>query len=137
MDRKILKLLYRSLDFTLKKKDRRRLDRALEESAELRQHKAELAAMRQAIADGAVRSFRPQFVERAMARIQSGGESAEYQDILFGAYRTMFRRAAFVGLVILVVLVSYNIAHKDLLPQDTIFYVSDLTIDRILQVSVF
>jgi len=137
MDRKILKLLYRSLDLILKEKDRRRLDKALEESTELRQRHADLLAMRQAIADGAVRSFRPQFVERAMNRIQSGGDSAAYEDMLFGAYRAVFRRAAVVGVVILVALVSYNLAHKDLLPQDTIFYVSDLTMGKILQVPVF
>lgn len=137
MDRKILKLLYRSLDIALKKKGQRRLARALEESAELRQHQAELEALRQAIAEGAVRSFRPQFAERTINRFQSGRESAEYEDILFGAYRTVFRRAAFVGLVILVALVSYNLAHKDLLPQDTMFYVSDLTVGRILQVPIF
>lgn len=137
MDRKILKLLYRSLDLTLKEKDQRRLDRALEESVELRQHQADLLAMRQVIADGAVRSFRPQFVERAMNRIQSGGDSAAYEDVLFGAYRTVFRRAAVAGLVLIVALVSYNIANKDLLPQDAIFYVSDLTMGKILQVPVF
>jgi anti-sigma factor RsiW len=137
MDRKILKLLYRSLDLFLKEKDRRRLDRALEESTELRQHQADLLAMRQAVADGAVRSFRPQFVERAMNRIQSGGDSAAYEDVLFGAYRRVFKRAAVVGVVILVALVSYNLAHKDLLPQDTIFYVSDLTMGKILQVPIF
>jgi anti-sigma factor RsiW len=137
MDRKILKLLYRSLDLMLKEKDQRRLDRALGESPELRQHQAELLAIRRAIADGAVRSFRPQFVERAMNRIQSGGDSAAYEDVLFGAYRAVFRRAAVVGLVILAVLVSYNIMHKELLPQDTIFYVSDLTIGKILQVPIF
>lgn len=137
MDRKILKLLYRSLDLTLKEKDQRRLDRALEESAELRQHQADLLAMRQVIADGAVRSFRPQFVERAMNRIQSGGDSAAYENVLFGAYRTVFRRAAVAGLVLIVALVSYNIANKDLLPQDAIFYVSDLTMGKILQVPVF
>jgi hypothetical protein len=125
------------LDFTLKKKDQRRLERALEESAELRRHKADLMAMRQAIADGAVRSFRPQFAERTINRFQSGRESAEYEDILFGAYRAMFRRAAVVGFVILVALVSYNLAHKELLPQDAIFYVSDLTIGKILQVPIF
>jgi anti-sigma factor RsiW len=137
MDRKILRLLYRSLDLTLKKKDQGRLDRALEESAELRQHRAELVAMRQAVVDGAVRSFRPQFVERALARIRSREDSAECEDSLFGVYRTMFRRAAIVGLVILAVLVSYNIAHKDLLPQDAIFYVSELSIGDILQVPIF
>jgi len=137
MDRKILKLLYRSLDLTLKEKDRRRLDEALEESTELRQHQADLLAVRQAIADGAVRSFRPQFVERTINRIHSGGEAAATEDLLFGAYRTVFRRAAVVGLIILAVLVSYNIVHKDLLPQDAIFYVSDLTIGKILQVPIF
>jgi hypothetical protein len=137
MDTGILKLLYRSLDSPLKKKDKLRLDRALEESEELRQLRSELVAMRQAIAEGAVRSFRLQFVERAMKRIQSTPSSANKWDVLLGAYRTVFRLVAIVGLIIIAVLISYNIAHKDLLPQDAIFYASDLTIGKILQMPVF
>jgi hypothetical protein len=137
MDRKVLKLLYRSLDFALKKKNQRRLDRALQESEELRRHRAELLAMRQAVGDGAVRSFRPQFVERTMARIHSGRDSVDNRDIFFRVYRAMFLRVALVGLLILVGLISYNITHKDLVPRDAMFYLSDRTVGRILEVPIF
>ena len=137
MDERILKLLYRSLDSPLKKKDRQRLDKALEESEELRRHKLEIVSMRQAVADGALRSFRPQFSERVMGRIQSASSIKDSLNVQYETFRTVFKRFAVAALIILVVLISYNVAHSDWLPKDEIFYVSDMTINKILQTPVF
>jgi hypothetical protein len=137
MDKRILKLLYRSLDSPLKKKDRQRLDKALEESEELRRHKLEIVSMRQAVADGALRSFRPQFAERVMGRIQFASSIKDSLNVQYETFRTVFKRFAVAALIILVVLISYNVAHSDWLPKDEIFYVSDMTINKILQTPVF
>lgn len=137
MEKRVLKLLYRSLDSALKEKDRQRLEKALAESKELRQHRAEILSLRQAVARGAARSFRPQFVERVMSRIRSAPKIPHGHEVLVESYRWVFGRLAAVSVFILIVLLSVALIQDGLFPQDAIFYVSDTTIDRILQVPVF
>src|SRR4030042_1593275 len=137
MEKRVLKLLYRSLDSALKEKDRRRLDRALAESKELRQHKAEILSLRQAVTRGAVHSFRPQFEDRVMNRIRSSPAVPNRLDALMESYRWVFGRLAAVTVLILIVLVATLLVQDGLFPTDAIFYVSDTTISRILQVPVF
>jgi hypothetical protein len=137
MDKRILKLLYRSLDSPLKKREEERLNRALAESAELVRHREEILAMRQALADGAVRSFRPGFADRTISRMQSGPAREDRLAALVRAYAAAFKPVAVAGLIILAVLVSYSLANKDLIPQDAIFYASDLAVDKLVQVPVF
>ena len=136
MDKRILKLLYRSLDSALKGKDQRRLDKALEESEELRRHKIKIESLRQAIADGAIRSFRPQFVEHALNRIQAAQSAEDNPHIYFEIFKTVFKRFAIAAVFIIIVLIFYNLANNDLLPKNEIFYASDLTIGKILQLPI-
>jgi len=137
MDKRILKLLYRSLDSPLKKKDKERLDKALEESEELRHHQIEIMSMRQAVAESASRSFPQGFAERIMGKMQRSPNAKNGLVAQFNTYTAVFKPFAFATLTILIVLIFYNIAHDELLPKDKIFYVSDLMIEKILQVPVF
>jgi hypothetical protein len=137
MDKRVLKLLYRSLDSALKKKDQERLDKALAESKQLRQYREDILSLRQAITQGAARSFRPQFEERVMSRIRSAPFAPEGLQALLESYRRAFRRVVLATFFILVILFSYAVTQDGLLPKDAIFYVSQVTIDRILQVPVF
>jgi anti-sigma factor RsiW len=137
MDKRILKLLYRSLDAPLKKKQEERLRRALAESTELRRRQAEITALRGALADGSPRSFRPGFADRALERIRSARESPDRLEALARAYAVAFRRIVIAGLIVLAVLVSYNLASGDLLPRDAIFYASNLAVGRLLRVPMF
>jgi anti-sigma factor RsiW len=137
MDKRILKLLYRSLDAPLSKREQGRLERALAESPVLRRHKDELAAMRQALADGAARSFRAGFADRTLNRLRSGPAREDRLAQLVRAYAAAFKPVAIAGLVILAVLISYNLANKDLMPQDAIFYASDLEVGQLLRLPVF
>lgn len=137
MDKRILKLLYRSLDSPLKKKDEERLDKALEESEELRHHQIEIMSMRQAVAESASRSFPPGFAERLRGRIQCSQKAKNGLNGQFNAYKTVFKPFAVAALTILIILIFYNISHDELLPKDKIFYVTDLTVEKILQVPVF
>ncbi len=137
MDKRILKLLYRSLDSPLKKRQEDRLSRALAGSPELRRQRDEIIAMRQALADGAGRSFRPGFADRTIRRLRSGPEREDSLAALVRAYAGAFKPVAIAGLVILAVLVSYNLANRDLMPRDAIFYASDLAVEKLLRVPVF
>jgi len=137
MEKRILKLLYRSLDSGLKKKDQERLDKALAESEELQKYKAEILSLRQALAQGAARSFRPQFDERVLSRIRSVPTIPRGHDVLVDSYRWVFKRLAAVSLFVLMILISLAVVQDGLFPRDAIFYVSDTAISRILQLPVF
>lgn len=137
MEKRVLKLLYRSLDSALKKKDRERLDKALAESKELRLHRAEALSLRQALAQGAAHSFGPQFGDRVMSRIRSAPKIPDGLEVLVESYRWVFGRLAAVTVFVLIVLLSLTFVQDGLFPKDAIFYVSDTTIDRILQMPIF
>ena len=137
MEKRVLKLLYRSLDSGLKRKEQERLDKALAESKELRKRRADILSLRQALAQGAARSFQPQFDERVMSRIRSVPTIPRGHEVLVDSYRWAFRRLAAVSLLILMFLLSVAVIQDGLFPQDAIFYVSDTAISRILQLPVF
>jgi anti-sigma factor RsiW len=137
MEKRVLKLLYRSLDSALKKKDQERLEKALAESKQLRQHRAEILSLRQALAQNAARSFRPQFEDRVMNRIRSAPAVPNRLEALLEPYRWVFARMAAVTIFILIVLVTVVLVQDGLFPKDAIFYISDTTASRILQVPVF
>jgi hypothetical protein len=137
MEKRVLKLLYRSLDSGLKVKDRQRLDRALAESEELRQYRGDILSLRQAVAQSAARSFRPQFGDRVMSRIRSAPRIPQRHEALVESYRWVLGRLTAVTIFVLIVMLSIAVVQDGLFPKDAIFYVSDTTIDRILQVPVF
>ena len=72
-----------------------------------------------------------------MNRIRSSPAVPNRLDALMGSYRWVFGRLAAVTVLILIVLVATLLVQDGLFPKDAIFYVSDTTISRILQVPVF
>jgi anti-sigma factor RsiW len=137
MEKRVLKHLVRSLDSALRKKDRKRLDRALAESADLRRQKAEILSLRQAIAEESARSFRPGFEDRVMNRIRSAPAVPNGIEAMIQSYRWVFGRLAAVSVFVLIVLITVILVQDGLIPKEAVFYVSDSTISRILQVPVF
>jgi|MudIll2142460700_1097286.scaffolds.fasta_scaffold734102_2 anti-sigma factor RsiW len=137
MEKRVLKHLVRSLDSALRKKDRKRLDRALAESADLRRQKAEILSLRQAIAEESARSFRPGFEDRVMNRIRSAPAVPNGIEAMIQSYRWVFGRLAAVSVFVLIVLITVILVQDGLIPKEAVFYVSDTTISRILQVPVF
>jgi len=137
MEKRVLKHLVRSLDSTLRKKDRKRLDRALAESPDLRRQKAEILSLRQAIAEESARSFRPGFEDRVMNRIRSAPAVPNGIEAKIQSYRWVFGRLAAVSVFVLIVLITVILVQDGLIPKEAVFYVSDTTISRILQVPVF
>lgn len=137
MDKRTLKLLYRSLDSPLNPKEQRRLEAALAGSEELRRRREKIIALRQALADGATRSFRPGFADRTLERLRSAPASGDRWLAVLRNYAAAFKPVAIVGLILLAVLVSYNLANRELMPKDAIFYASDLAVGRLLHPPVF
>ena len=106
MNKKILKLLYRSFDDDLSLEDHHRLDDALAKSAELRAEKERLLAMRAMVSDSGANSFQPFFAEKVMRRIRNA-ESA--QESFLDSLIAVFRPVAIAAFIILVMLISYNL----------------------------
>lgn len=137
MEKRVLKLLHRSLDSVLKKKDRERLDKALAESEELRRHGAEMLSLRQSLAQSAAQSFGPRFEDRVMSRIRSASKIPRKYEALAESYRWVFGRLVAISIFILIALLSMAVVQDGLFPKDALFYMPDTTIARILQMPVF
>jgi len=137
VNRKLLKLLYRSLDVELAEKQRRRLEARLADSEELRRERDRILALRKAITESSSRTFRPGFAGRTLARVRSGQPTRTAEDLFFESFKSVFRHIAVVSAVLLVVLAAYSLTHRDLVPKDAIYYASDIAFGRILQLPVF
>ena len=135
-NKKILELLYRSFDRTLSEKQQKRLDEALKNSEELRREKNRAIKLRKSASDIAKLSFNPFFAERVLSRIETvqskNGLEAFYQSL-----KVVFRRVAVVGAVVMLVLLLYNFQIGDSLNSDEILYISDATVEEILDYSLF
>ena len=136
-DSKALKLLYRSLDVDLKVKDQNRLDKALEESEELRKEKERILVQRQALANSSSQSFSPFFAERVMHRIEGLGQKKNGLEVFYENFMTAFRKVAIVSAVVLVLLISYNVIKSDIVPEDELFFMADTTMEEILDLPLF
>ena len=137
MDKKILRLLYRSFDDELNQEEKERLDRALKGSEELREEKERILAQRQALAASSVFSFKPFFAERVMSRIESLGNKKNGFESFYETLLSMFRRFAIIGAAILLLLLIYNLQTGDILSTDDILYASDFTFEKILNLPLF
>jgi hypothetical protein len=137
MDERTVELLYRSFDAPLEAAEEERLAAALAGAPELRRLKGEIIAMRRAVAEGADRAFRPGFSDRTLERLRSQPAREEGLAALVRAYAAAFKPVAVAGLALLAVLVVYNLANRELVPRDAIFYASDLAVDKLLHLPVF
>ena len=138
MNKKILKLLYRSFDDDLSEKEQKQLEEALKNSEELRREKKQIEAQRQAISDSAAQSFKPFFAERVMSRIQAIiGEEENTLEAFYETLKSVFRRLAFAAAVIMIALITINLIIGESLSMDKAFYISEFTFEEVLQLPLF
>ena len=109
MKKNITELLYLSFDGQLTEDEQRRLQDALEQSAQLQQEKERIAALRGSIAAGTPKSFRPFFAERVMHRIAALGETRNGTQKFFESLQFAFRRVALVGATAILLLLVFNV----------------------------
>lgn len=137
MDKKILKLLYRSFDDDLDEKEQEQLEKALEESTEVQKEWEQIAAQRRALAKSTPFSFEPLFAERVMSRIETIGKKKNGVESFYETLLVMFRRFAIVGAAILLILLIYNLQSGDILSSEEILFASDFTFEEILNLPLF
>jgi len=137
MDKKILKLLYRSFDDELNGKERKQLEEAMKESKKLQKEREQILAQRQALAESSTSSFKSFFPERVMSRIESLGQKKNGFESFYETLLWMFRRFAIVGAAILLILLVYNLQTGDILSTEEIMFASDFTFEEILNLPLF
>jgi hypothetical protein len=137
MHRRILKLLTRSMDVELAAPDLARLEAALKESEDLRRTRDELLAVRRAAADSAASGFSPGFADKVLAGTRLAVRRPQKADAVFDSFKTVFKPLAVASAILLVLLVTYSVTHGDLIPRGEIYYASDITLNKILQLSSF
>ncbi|MGD8539781.1 MAG: hypothetical protein PVI66_13780 [Candidatus Aminicenantes bacterium] len=136
-NRKVQKLLYRSLDSDLNDKDRKKLDAALEESEELRKERERLLAQRYAVTESASHSFGPFFTEKVMNRIEGLDQKKNGLEAFYESFMAAFRKVVIVSAVVLVLLISYNVIKSDIMPEEELFFMADTSIEEILDLPLF
>lgn len=137
MNKKLIKLLYRSFDDDLKPKEQKQLAEALEKSQELQKEKERIAAQRLILSENAPPSFQPFFAERVMAHLASAEKRGNGLTAWYNAFKAIFLRFALVGLIIMVILVTYNLSIDDSLSSEEIFFTSDVTYEELQQLPLF
>ena len=137
MRRKILKLLDRSFEVPLKERDRRRLDRALEASPELRALREAQEALRRKIAAAAAGGFRPGFADRVLERLVSGSGALSAADISSAALQAVFKRFVIVAGLVFLILLSFNLISGELIPRSEVPYYADETLSQLARLPLF
>ncbi|MGE5341291.1 MAG: hypothetical protein ACM3SY_07390 [Candidatus Omnitrophota bacterium] len=135
-EKKIIQLLYRSLDNRLSQNEENILATALENSAELRREKEYLERQRREISHTAIHSFKPFFAERVMMQVNALAGQPNGLDIqtFYGSLVSVFRRVAIAGSAVCILLFFLNLGMgTGLLPEET-FTLSDLTLQQILAI---
>ncbi|MFZ5518969.1 MAG: hypothetical protein ACOY90_20220 [Candidatus Zhuqueibacterota bacterium] len=109
MDKKLLELLYRSIDSVLSESERQKLDQALRESASLRAEKKALLKMRSHLLPEQPVKFKPYFADRVMNRINARKTPAVVQDTYFDSLLALVKPVAIALVIILISLLTYNL----------------------------
>jgi anti-sigma factor RsiW len=109
MNKKVIDLLYRSFDGTLKPEEEKELEEALANSQELRKEKERITNMRSALSTSAVKSFRPFFAERVMHAITSAAGQKNGLEQFFESLQFAFRRVAVMSATVVLLLAAFNV----------------------------
>lgn len=136
MNKKVLKLMYRSFDARLSQRNQRKLAEALERSQQLRNEKKRIQEQRSMLAKSPTHAFSPQFADRVIQRLKteigSNGWEQFYENLL-----TLFRRFAVIGAVALFLLLSYNLKLGDKLSMEEVFFASDAAYEELQRLPLF
>lgn len=132
--KKMLRLIYRSFDDRLKEKEQKKLAQALEHSPKLQRENKQIEVQRKVVANTAVQSFKPFFVERVMAQVNALGGKTSGLDLqmFYESLLSVFRRFALAGALISILLFLLNQGMGDILSLEEALTLSDLTLREIL-----
>lgn len=107
MNKKILKILYKSFDSELSDREKKILEKSLEQSEELRRERQKILEMRQHLGNAPELKFRPFFAQRTVTLYKSRIKRASEQKFLF-SLESVFKPIAIAAMIALFSLMFYN-----------------------------
>lgn len=133
MDKKMIDLLYRSVEQTLSEAEQRELDDALARSAELQQERELLQAMFHAAGSERRAGFAPFFDSRVMARIAAARTNAGAVSELsfFDSLVYAFQRVAVIGALAALAIIIYNLGTADTISLAQAFRLPELSLSEV------
>lgn len=130
MTKKMLDLLYRSFDKELSLEEQRDLDRALENSQELKSEKQQIESLRSTLSGSQKQSFKPFFAERVANCIVNLNNPAKLQQDFFESLNYIFKRVLIAGSVATLILFSVNMMNKNTNPAPQTQVSSEVTLEE-------
>jgi hypothetical protein len=129
MDKKIVNLLYRSLDAALSPAEQEQLDEAVKKSEELKKEKKRLVAVREKIELQKEQSFKPFFTARVMQKIN---ETAviDYNDIFYRSLFRMFKPVMVAAILLIIAISGYNIVNTRQISLEGALAVPRITLEQ-------
>ncbi|MGB2908607.1 MAG: hypothetical protein WBB73_16015 [Candidatus Aminicenantaceae bacterium] len=137
MNKKTLRLLYRSLDGRVSKKEQRILEEALGRSPELKAEKEQIQRQREMLSQGAAHSFAPGFADRVVGGLDTSAAGTNGWELFYATLLTLFQRFAIAGAAALLLLLIYNLQLGDQLSPEEIFFASDATHEELKRLPLF
>jgi hypothetical protein len=137
MNKKTLRLLYRSFDGRVSEKELRFLEEALGRSPELKAEKEQIQRQREMLSQGAALSFAPGFADRVIGGLDTSAADTNGWEQFYAILLTLFRRFAIAGAVALLLLLTYNLRLGDQLSLEEAFFASDTTVEELRRLPLF
>jgi anti-sigma factor RsiW len=138
MEKRLKKLLYRSMDGDLSPKERSRLEQALRSSPDLRREKTELEGMRGLLETSRASGFGPGFSDRVLRRISDLEKPVSLPVDSFNAnMKKLFARIAVAGAAALLALTLYNLSVGDRFSEEEVMFASETTFSELQNLPLF
>ena len=135
MNKRLLKLLYKSFDIKLTEKEQKLLDNALFYSKELRKEKNKIESTRRSIAGCIETSFKPNFAENVMYKIKNINIEEELEYSFFNCLVFNFKRITAAAVIICIILFSVIIIKQEKNPLLNLLIRSEVSFDAFLELT--
>jgi hypothetical protein len=103
------------------------LNKALEESEELRNEKSTIEALRERVKQSVVNSFSSGFTERVMKHVF---DNHHEEEILFDTLVRIFKPVVVAAVVLLVCLIFYNISETNQMSFEGAYAITDVSVEE-------
>ena len=132
MNKKILKLLYRSFDTELTPEESTKLEQALAQSEELRAEKVRIDEIRSLVQTSGEKTFHSFFTDKVMLRIRERKQELSREDAFFDALVGLFRPVVIGAAILFLGLISYNIIKSGEISLESAFAEPQVTLEQVI-----
>ncbi|MFC1725275.1 hypothetical protein ACFL4T_06585 [candidate division KSB1 bacterium] len=133
MNKKLIKLLYRSFDGSLTEDEEKTLSDALQGSEELRSEKEKIMNLRSLVSGASEKEFSPFFTEKIMNKIESAKNGYVKTNHIDRIAEFIFRRLALIGAAAVILLIAYNFIQTGQITVTGLFGIPEITYEEIIE----